>query len=84
MNEPAINHEFPVTVQDTVKSIEYEQSAMIAERYWKAGYMKRNSFQELRELDGSGGMRGDRQECLCARQSRSTRNGRYRNVTCPA
>jgi hypothetical protein len=44
--------------------------------------MRRNSFQQLRELAGGGGMRGGCRECLCARQSRNTRNGESGNTAC--
>jgi hypothetical protein len=53
--------------------------------------MKSNSPQKLQKLylfrvegGGGGGMRGGRKECLCARQSRNTRNGEFRNTSCAA
>jgi hypothetical protein len=52
--------------------------------------MSRNRSQTLRELHhfweegggGGSGMRAGRRECLCARQSRNTRNGEFRNTAC--
>src|ERR1700722_2021884 len=46
--------------------------------------MRRNSFQKLRELGGGGGMRGGSRECLCARQSCNTRNGKFSHTACAA
>ena len=52
--------------------------------------MSRNSSQKLRDLNhfreegggGGDGIRGGRRECLCARQTRNTRNGEFSNTAC--
>jgi hypothetical protein len=86
MNEPAFDHEFLVTTRETARSIERKKSAMIAERYWKAAYMSRNSSHKLQELyhfreeGDSGGMRGGRRGCRCPQQSRNTPNGVFNNA----
>jgi hypothetical protein len=33
-------------------------------------------------VSGGGGMRGGRRECLCARQSCNTRDGKFSNTAC--
>jgi hypothetical protein len=82
MNEPAFNHEFPVTDQEMAGSFEPGKSTKILWRYWNAAYMKRNSSQKFRELSlfregetvAMARFEGGRRKCPCTQHSRSHRD----------